>query len=114
MKRKEEILIVEFLIEQIEKLEEYILDKSEEDFYRDDILKDACYARLLVLGEYAGKTSESFREKHSSIEWSVIRGARNFYAHAYGAIDWTKIWETLNTEIPELKKKLIRIIQTES
>lgn len=114
MKLKDDILIVEFLLEQIEKIEEYLSGKSEEDFYRDDILKDACYARLLVLGEYAGKTSEGFRKRHNTIEWDVIKGARNFYAHAYGALDWTKIWETLNNEVPALKQKLKTIIENQT
>lgn len=64
-------LVIEYLIEQIEKIESYVSGKNEEDFYRDDVLKDACYARLLVLGEYAGRTSEHFRKKHNEIEREV-------------------------------------------
>lgn len=45
MRRKNDILVIEYLIEQIEKIESYVSGKSEEDFYRDDVLKDACYAR---------------------------------------------------------------------
>lgn len=104
--------IILYLIEQIEIIEKYLLNKTEDDFYRDDILKDACYARVLVLGEYAGRTSDEFKEKHNEIEWEVIRGARNFYAHAYNALDWTKVWETLKNEIPELKLKFKNIIDT--
>ena len=114
MKRKSDLIVVEYLIDQIETIEKYLLDKTEGDFYRDDILKDACYARLLVLGEYAGRISEIFKKEHQEIEWAVIRGARNFYAHAYDALDWTKVWETLNREIPDLKIKLKTILEKES
>ena len=27
----------------------------------------------------------------------------NFYAHGYDALDWTRVWETLEKEIPKLK-----------
>lgn len=50
------------------------------------------------------------RKTQRKIEWEVIRSARNFYAHAYDALDWTKVWETLQSEIPLLKKQLEKII----
>lgn len=113
MKRKNDLNIVRYLLEQIDIIEKYLFNKTEDEFYREDLLKDACYARLLVLGEYAGRVSSELKKEYKEIEWDVIRGARNFYAHAYDALDWTKVWETLSRDIPELKEKLKTIFEKE-
>ena len=34
--------------------------------------------------------------------WRVIKDTRNFYVHAYGAIDLPSVWDTLNHDIPAL------------
>lgn len=50
---------------QIDTLERYLGNKTADEFYNDPVLKDACFARILVLGEYAGRTTQEFRERHS-------------------------------------------------
>lgn len=51
---KEQII---YILEQISVIEQYLEGKDEDMFYRDAMLKDACFARLLVLGEHTGRLS---------------------------------------------------------
>ena len=49
----------------------------------DDILKDACLTRLIVIGEYSIKVSDSTKEKFPEVEWQEMKVARNFYVRTY-------------------------------
>jgi uncharacterized protein with HEPN domain len=101
--------IIEFTIESISKIEEYVAYKDEELFLRDDILKDACITRLIMIGEYTSKISEDLKNRFSNIEWQLIKAARNYYVHVYRGIDWLRVWETIQRELPPLKQKFIAI-----
>ncbi|MBT9816455.1 DUF86 domain-containing protein [Butyricicoccus faecihominis] len=40
---------------------------------------------------------------YKAIPWRIIKDTRNFYVHAYGAIDIPSVWDTLENDIPALK-----------
>ena len=58
---------------------------------------------VVQIGELAGELSDEARALNPSIPWRAIKDTRNFYVHAYGAIDLSSVWETLNNDIPILK-----------
>jgi len=99
-----------FVLEQVEELEQYLNGIEEYYFYNNNMLKDACFTKLLVIGEYSKRISNLVKEKHREIKWERIAKARNFYAHGYGMADWTQIWETLKNEIPHLKQGFENIL----
>jgi len=109
MKSDKELLV--FVLEQINILETFYQNKDEEAFLRDPVLKDACLMKLLVIGEYASKISNEQKRRFSEIEWELLKASRNYYAHVYGSVTWPRVWETLDKNIPELKRKIEHIIE---
>lgn len=65
---------------------------------------------IVQIGELVGQLSEDTKKKNSSIPWRVIKDTRNFYVHAYGAIDIASVWETLTSDIPVLKQACEELI----
>ena len=58
---------------------------------------------VLQIGELANGLSEEFRKAtESQLPWSMIRGMRNWLAHAYAEMDERVIWETATRDIPSL------------
>ena len=58
---------------------------------------------VLQIGELSNALSEDFRNAtNDEIPWKMIRGMRNWLAHAYGEVDESILWETVNNEIPFL------------
>ena len=107
---KSDLPYLRVVSESIDKIFEYLNGCTEDEFYNDDQKKDACLTRLIVIGEYGSKISEALRTKFSEIEWQQIKAARNFYVHLYNHIDWTKVWETIQTDLPDLKIKVQKIL----
>jgi len=102
--------ILEFLIDCINHLETYVANIEEEDFLRNQEKKDACLARIIVFGEYSAKISNELKNKFSDIEWQLMKATRNYFVHVYRGINWRRVWETIQNDIPGLKIKIEKII----
>ena len=76
-----------------------------------------CFRTLVVcvvqIGELAGLVSDETKELNKSVPWRVIKDTRNFYVHAYGAIDLEAVWETITNDIPALRAACIGILSQE-
>jgi uncharacterized protein with HEPN domain len=57
---------------------------------------------LEIIGEAAGRVSESFRDVHPEIPWRQIIGQRNVLIHEYGEIKHERIWKVVKENIPQL------------
>lgn len=110
--KKDDIVYLESIEQAINKIFEYLGDTEDEDvFLRNDMLKDACLMQLIVIGENGGKVSSEIKDKFKEVEWQLMKAARNFFAYAYNYTDWTRVWETINTVIPDLRPKIQHIIE---
>ena len=94
----------------IEQIFTYLSGIDKEKFLQNDLLKDACLTRLMVIGEYSGKVSEVTKNRFPDVEWQQMKVARNFYIHDYGKINWEMVWETIQTYLPALKPKIETIL----
>ena len=99
------------MLEMIEKIQKYTqFIHAAEEFEKDEKTFDACMMGFIVIGELVWKLNDEFLEKHNHIEWCKIRSFRNFAAHDYFGINPKKVWEIIQTKIPELKINLKKII----
>lgn len=101
---------LEFLIECIEHLENYSKDVDEDSFLRNEEKKDACLTRIVMIGEYSAKISDELKDKFTDVEWQLMKSTRNYYVHVYRGIDWKRVWETIENDIPLLKIKIEKIL----
>lgn len=105
-------MIIQKIISYCEQIEHshMVFGKSEQVFAENVTYQNACCMCILQIGELAGKLSDEARAEMSDVPWREIRGLRNICAHNYGNIDIVMIWNTLLYDIPELEKKLRKIL----
>ena len=82
-------------------LERYHHDFSA--FEQDCLFQDACCMCVVQIGELVSQLSDEVKAQNKAIPWRIIKDTRNFYVHAYGAIDVPSVWDTLVNDIPALK-----------
>lgn len=63
------------------------------------------------IGELVAQLSEEAKRQNRAVPWRTIKDTRNFYVHAYGAIDLPAVWKTLCEDLPELKTACLQILQ---
>lgn len=107
---KDPIILLKFVLESIENLEQYI-DGVSEEFYLSNIEKqDATERRLQVIGQAIIQLPEELKEQHPEIEWHKIAGLRNRIVHDYLEIDHLIIWNTLKNDLPLFKKAIQELL----
>ena len=94
----------------VEKMIHYCNDIELEKFNSDFAFQYSCGMCIIQIGELTTRLSEDFKNQHSDIAWTQIKGLRNIHAHEYEKINFNYIWITLTEEIPDLKNKLQKIL----
>ena len=49
---------------------------------------------------------EEFKQSHQSIPWLVIEKMRHVLVHGYYTVSPEKVWETVQEDLPVLKKQI--------
>lgn len=107
---KDPIIFLHHVLESIEAIEKYSEGFTEKQFLRSPVIQDAIIRRLEIIGEAAKNLPESFREKHSDIEWSKAMATRNIIVHDYVNVDLKIIWKTTKKSLPRFKKQIKNLL----
>jgi uncharacterized protein with HEPN domain len=68
-------------------LDEFDLQK----FLKSELVRSAVAQKLAIIGEAAGRVSESLQGRHAEVPWPQIVAFRNILIHAYFGIDWDEV-----------------------
>lgn len=92
----------------------FISDQNKKDFLADKRTQRAVIMSLIIIGEAATKTMDSypaFTQAHPEIPWRSMRGMRNRIAHGYFDINLDVVWETVQTALPALLAQLHTVLE---
>ncbi|MFC1573547.1 DUF86 domain-containing protein [Candidatus Latescibacterota bacterium] len=113
MKRRNYILFNEDITESIEKIERYIEGSNFESFKNNELVKDAVFRNLEIIGETSNNIPDEIRMKYTDIQWKRMIGLRNVVIHAYFGIDVSIIWEIIKKNLPDTKPNIIKMLSIE-
>lgn len=102
MSKRSVELLLEDIIESLEKISRYTAGMTKEQFLGDEKTIDAVTRNLEIIGEAAHKLPDDFKKEHSLIEWKNIVGLRNRIVHAYFGIDTDIIWQITERDLSPL------------
>ena len=102
-------LLLNDILESIDKVEQYTRGMSFDTFSNDQKSIDAVVRNLEIIGEAANRLPDDFKERHSNVEWYKVVGLRNRIIHEYFGIDLQIIWQIVHVDLPELRQTLSRI-----
>ena len=83
------------------------------EFARDRRNQFAILKSVEIVGEAASRLSAETRELHPDIPWREIVGMRNRLVHAYFDIDLRLVWDTVNSDLPDLITQLEPLVPPE-
>jgi uncharacterized protein with HEPN domain len=101
------------VLDEIDYIENVSCNIDEADFLSDETLKRSFVRSIEIIGEAAKKVQADFKEKYSDIEWKKIAGMRDQLIHHYFGVDYHLVWDVAKNKLPELKRKISRIISDE-
>ena len=75
---------------------------TEDEFMVDEKTQSSVLYQIIILGEAVNRLSEQFKTQYPTIPYAQIKGMRNRVTHEYKEVDFDIIWESIQTDIPEL------------
>ena len=108
MRNDQEILLD--ILEAIEKIEDRT-PGDKEAFLRDEMAQVWVLYHVQVIGEAAGRASESLRHRYSHVPWPDIVAMRNVIVHHYFGVDLDQIWDAVTNDLPVLKAWTIEMLE---
>ena len=100
------------IYENISKLQEYI---SQRNVTKDDLLTDYALQWLVTtplynIGEHVYNISDTYKNSHPEIPWSMIAGLRHRLVHDYEGTNWNIIALVVFDELPVLAKQIKKLL----
>ena len=96
---------------------EYLLDQSRtltyERFVADQTLRRAFVRSLEIIGEAVKNLPTEFRVSHPEVAWRPMAQMRDRLIHSYFGVDYQLVWDVVSEKLPELKRNIQRIIDSQ-
>lgn len=109
--KKDNIIYLKHILEAINNIEEFVKDISDlNDFIKDKKTKDAVLRNFEIIGEAAKNLDGEFINSNTQVEWSEIKGMRDFIIHEYFGVDLEIVWETIKKDLPPFKKEIEKLL----
>lgn len=98
-----------FLLRQIQTIQNDLANKTLEDFEKYDLLVRATAFSLMQIGEQMNKLENSYKELYPELPWKDARDMRNIIVHVYSKVDAAQVYLTATKDLNILKKYFEKI-----
>ena len=82
-----------------------------EEVVSDPIIFFGFVKHIEIIGEAVYMLTKEYREAHNEVNWDDIERMRHVLVHGYYRIRPDRLWETVQTDIPELKPIIDRLVE---
>jgi len=106
--RSDELYILDIL-ESVDAIEKYIESHTYETFIENRMVYAATIRELEIIGEAAGRVSQSLKDKYPNIDYRTVKDFRNVLAHEYFGVDMQIVWMVASDKLPKLKIEIMKI-----
>lgn len=106
-------LYIRDMLEFGKKVLSYTEGMNRDEFVADRRTYDAVMRNIELIGESAARVPGGVRDSYTDIEWRSIIATRNRVAHGYLGIDDDVIWDIVQTDIPDMLRKLHHLLDVE-
>jgi uncharacterized protein with HEPN domain len=108
--KKGSTVYLRHIIDSIERLNGYLEGVDQEGFLGNDLLQAGVIREMEIIGEAAKQVDEDFRNAHAEIPWKKMAGMRDKLIHDYLGVDIAAVWDTVEKDLPDLKRRLNVIV----
>ncbi len=108
---KKDLTYLRHILDAIDRILQYTTNVQKEDFLNNPLLQDGVIRQIEIIGEATKRLSYELRSKYNNVPWKDMAGMRDKLIHDYMGVDIEAVWDTVEHDIPILKKTMVLIIQ---
>lgn len=94
------------MIDAINRVNEYMAEKSEEDLKNNSMLFFAVVKNIEIVGEAAYKLTNEFKTSHQATPWRQIVAMRHILVHGYFQVTESEVYNVYKNDLPVLLSQL--------
>ena len=83
---------------------------GEQEFMASRLIQDGVVRNLAVIGEATKNLSSELRQTNPAIPWRQIAGMRDVLIHDYLKVNFSRVWLTVSTDLPDLRTTVTRLL----
>jgi uncharacterized protein with HEPN domain len=102
MGRKTPRLYLEHIQEAVAAIDDYMANRTFEDFDADRMLRDAVERRIEIISEASRRVPATMKARHPEVPWRDIAAIGNILRHEYPAVSRTIIWRIATGDVRPL------------
>ena len=110
--QKPDAIRVQHMLDAIQEALGFVEGKTRQDLDKDRMLVLTLVKEVEIIGEASAKVDKAFKERTADIPWKDMALMRNRLIHVYFDVDLDVVWETVQHDLPELKRKLEALLPT--
>lgn len=105
------LLYLKNISEAMDAAQAFVSGMGFDAFVADDKTASAVLQKLKIVGEATKKVPETIRQEYPQVPWRDMAGMSDQIIHAYFAVDYVVVWDTLKVDIPPLQPIIKQILE---
>ena len=110
MSKRSTRLLLEDILDAIEKIVQYTCEMDYEAFVGDTKTFDAVVRNFEIIGEAANMLPDEIEERYPDVEWHRIIGLRDRLIHGYFGVDPSIVWQILRRDLEPFRISIYKIL----
>ncbi len=108
------LLFIKDMLDAIDRILEFVEGMDFRAFAADDKTMSAVLRKIEIIGEASKNIPAEVKQKYVTVPWSRLAKMRDRLIHGYFAIDEEIIWKVVSMELPELRREIVKVYESES
>lgn len=94
----------------MQRIEEYIFEKTFDEFTDDYKTVDAVIRNFEIIGEAAKNVPIFIKNEYPNVPWEEMYRLRNLMTHEYFGVDHEILWNIATTQLPQNQEDIQQIL----
>jgi len=108
--------VLKKILKHCDAIADYCADcRTRQDFEGDPMRMEATVFNLMQIGELARQSlDDGVKRGIPAVPWEQIYGLRNRIVHGYSGVNMQIVWDTVQEDIPRLRREIAAALASQS
>ncbi|HAX80663.1 MAG TPA: DUF86 domain-containing protein [Cyanobacteria bacterium UBA11372] len=107
-------LRIQDILQSIAEIEQRTSGITFEEFERNKTIVKAVLYDFVIIGEATRNVSNEIQSRYPLIPWRLMGGMRNVVSHEYFQVNLSRVWQTIQDDLPSLVPQLQEVLEREA
>ena len=107
--KRDPLVFIEHILESIGNIVSFSKGVSKKRFLKNKEKQSAIIRQIEIVGEAVKNLPSEVTVTYSDVDWRSLARVRDKLIHHYFGVDLDTVWEILQKDLPDLKKKILKI-----